>query len=178
MMDSFATDILFKVFLFSCLLPLFNVFLLYRLKLISSIQLEDRDERLLPFVITTLFYAVLAYHFKESLDLPSQVSVNRAVPLLWISIAMGVCIATLITYVYKISMHAVSIGGLLGFLIAFSVYTELSLIYQTSIALVLSGLVLSARLALNAHTMGQIVLGIIVGALPAYFAMHVAFNSI
>ena len=80
-------------------------------------------------------------------------------------------ISTIITYFWKISVHAIGISGIIGVLtrIAFSVQS-IELLIFLMIGLILSGFVMSARLSLNAHTPKQIYMGFLVGFLISFIA--------
>ncbi|MCQ2959209.1 MAG: phosphatase PAP2 family protein [Bacteroidales bacterium] len=83
-------------------------------------------------------------------------------------------IANLITYFWRISLHTIGMGGLLGLLASF--YLEEPLFYTFAIELIpffiiLSGLVGTSRLYLKAHTPLQIYAGYAVGFFTIFLGM-------
>jgi len=80
------------------LLPGISIFLLYKTKLISSLELESRNERFLPFLITLFFYGITYWFLKEAV-LPDLVYVAITGSILAL---IG---ALLISLFFKISIH-------------------------------------------------------------------------
>jgi membrane-associated phospholipid phosphatase len=87
---------------------------------------------------------------------------------------VSVCIGlvTLITLFWKISAHAVGTGGLLGFLfgIVYS-FAATELLYPTLVCVLATGLLLSARLYLNAHTPVEVGAGFLLGLTVCFTAV-------
>jgi len=80
----------------------------------------------------------------------------------------GVCLITSYILLYlnqKISLHTAAIGGLIGFLIYYSYQFEINLIVLFIILFVLSGIIASARLKLNAHILSEVFWGFFLGIL-------------
>ena len=136
------------IFSFSFLLPVVNIFLLYKLKRINSIRLEDQSERTFPYIMTSCFYFGLFYLF---LEIP--------IPIIKIFIfgaGLSILFTALINLRYKISAHMVGIGGLLASLILISYTMQYNAITIVASLFILSGLIVSCRLYLNAHLPKQI----------------------
>lgn len=70
----------------------------------------------------------------------------------------------LITNFWKISLHAIGIGGFVGFMVGLNQYSHLAN-FEIVLPMLffLSALVLSARLKLNAHSLGQVYAGFVLG---------------
>ena len=59
--------LMLRVFITSFILPAFAIFLMYRLKLISSLTMNDKQQRIGPFIATGVFYLwVFISVFKDS----------------------------------------------------------------------------------------------------------------
>lgn len=146
------------IFFSTCLVPCISILMLYKSKLISSLRIEDRKERIIPFVFTTVFFGIITYMIFTKTDLSPSISSLMA------GITLIMCLLTIITLFYKVSVHACAISSLLGFLFAIQYkYPSLDLFYPILIFIVLVGLVLSARLKLKAHTPDQLIVGTLVG---------------
>ncbi|MDQ4141322.1 MAG: hypothetical protein M3142_12475, partial [Bacteroidota bacterium] len=79
-------------------------------------------------------------------------------------ITLAVFFTFAISYFWKISAHSVGMGGALGFIILLHTWQpEERTLYLVSGTILLSGIVLSARLALNAHTPSQVYTGFLLG---------------
>jgi hypothetical protein len=146
------------IFFSTCIVPAISVFMLYKSKLISSLHIADRKERILPFTFITLFFVIITYMMSRKMGVVSVIS----------SLMMGItsimCLLTLITLFYKVSMHACGISSVLGFLVGLQYQSSsLDLMYPVLVFIILVGLVLSARLKLKAHTLDQLVVGTLLG---------------
>ncbi len=87
-----------------------------------------------------------------------------------------VVISTLITFFYKISVHSLAACGMIGILLPLNKAIENNaLLWPTSIALVIAGLIMSARLYLNAHTFNEVVVGALTGFSIGFAGMLMMF---
>jgi hypothetical protein len=71
---------------------------------------------------------------------------------------------------FKISMHTVAVGGALMFFLLFSFNDDYGSGLYPSLALLVTGLVCTARLLTGAHTPFQIGSGLFIGLLAQYIA--------
>ncbi len=148
--------IILIVFVNTGLAPLLTIFFLSRSKIISGISLHIRKERLIPNLVSVLFYLFTLYLF-----------IQAKLPSLIIHFMAGAAVLTfsgfIVTLFWKISIHMLSIGGMIGFLISLSLLLqkEIPLIIVTGI--VLAGALGSARIVLKAHTPAQVYTGFITG---------------
>lgn len=112
----------------------------------------------MPFLFVSIFYGITTYMFIY------QVRVNSTVATMFIATTVLILILTLITTQYKISIHTAGVSGVVGFLIAFGIkYPGSQTLYPLLAMIIVSGLTMSARLQLNAHTPKEILAGAIVG---------------
>ncbi|MGR3808913.1 hypothetical protein [Jiulongibacter sp. NS-SX5] len=150
--------LLFFVLLYTFIFPAVMIFWLYKRGRIQSITLDEPKERRIPYLITAISSGFLAYFFaqKSSMLYPSALLIGM--------IVLVIVIVTLINFRWKISAHAAGIGGVLGAFFMLKVrYDESLLTYPFYAALIIAGLVLSARLKLNAHSPLQLIAGLATG---------------
>ena len=84
--------------------------------------------------------------------------------------------STLITFFYKVSVHSIGICGLLGMLLPLNRTSEdHMLFYPTLGVLIVAGIVMSARLQLNGHTLREVLIGGVVGFSVSLLAMAYFF---
>lgn len=146
------------IFLGTFVVPAFFLLTLRYTGFIRTLSMERKEERLIPFLFTTVFYTILAY-----LILQKALSDFHVVILMG-GVALSMCLVTLVTLVHKISVHSVGISGILGFIFGFQVVnSSLELLLPTAILFVLTGIVMSSRLYLAAHTPNQVWSGFLVG---------------
>ncbi len=86
------------------------------------------------------------------------------VSLIITGIAFSIAAVAVISLYWKISAHAVGISGMLGALIGIAIkYGNTELFFPILIIVLVMGLLISARLHLNAHTPLQVIAGSILG---------------
>jgi len=81
--------------------------------------------------------------------------------MLGASLTVAACL--IISYWWKISIHLVGIGGLIGFLIAFSLRLYTDVLLSLIIAILIAGMLASARLYSKAHKPLQVYSGFLLG---------------
>ncbi|MBS3992085.1 MAG: hypothetical protein KGZ87_00030 [Bacteroidetes bacterium] len=154
--------ILSLIFIGTALLPISFILLLKQFKLVESIQIPSIKERRLPL----LFFLFVAFMATKLL------STYRYLPDLTIMF-IGISFVTLIAYIlitlrFKLSLHAASIGGIIGVVLALSKLYTMNLIILLSILFLLAGLILTSRLQLKAHSTKEVYLGFLIGVLTQY----------
>jgi len=158
--------LLLLVFIATFLIPVLSLLGLRGAGSISRIRMENRKERLMPFSFITVFYFITAYLFRVKLEL------NPLLQVTLISISVIVLTVTVITFFWKISIHAAGAGGLAGFLMALSyLFPEQRIYLPFAGALLISGIILSSRLKLNAHSPMEVYAGFMVGLLISFTSL-------
>ena len=165
-------------------MPVLMVGMLKKLELVNSIELAERQERILPYIITGFFYIVMTVFFIYHPDMPNAFT----------SFVLGTTIALFTAFVInlfsKISAHAVGMGGLVGMVIIsmwqFShgviqlQFTEqlslqINVILILAVVIILAGLVGTARLQLKAHVPQDLYGGYMVGFIAQFIALKFIF---
>lgn len=147
------------------LYPVLIVFLLKGVGFIRSIHLEDAKERIIPLLLTMIFY-FWAYLVFKNIDAPFLLKV------LMLGNFWGIIVLFMVSIFFKISMHTMAAGGMLGLVIVLMMISPINMAIPLFIALFIAGLVGTARLVLNAHKSNEIWLGYVLGILvqlAAYF---------
>lgn len=138
------------------LLPLFIIFLGLRLKVFSSLNFEKKEERYLPLLITGMaFY--LTYYIINIWRIPG------VIPLYVLGTVLTIIFAMLISLVWKISLHTLAIGSVIGMILGIASRLQVNLLPEVIVLLAVSGLVSMARLYLKAHTKAEVYIGFISG---------------
>lgn len=160
--------VLSLIFLTTCLIPVLVILMFRFTKVIKDLQMTDRRDRFFPFVFISVFYVVTTYLFHKQLPLNPLMSVSL------ISITVVVVLTNLITFIWKISAHAAGVVGWLGFIVIFaSVYQgNHTLLMPLITAISLCGIVLWARLYLNAHKPVEVLGGSLVGFVICYCSIY------
>ena len=138
------------------LLPLSLMPFFIHRKIINSWALNERKERNIPLIITALLYGTTSYiifRFPIPLFLKSFIFATAILSVLVI----------LINLFWKISLHSVGAGALVGlvFLLSLKMLTQLD--WYLISAIIIAGLILSSRLRLNHHSPMQVWIGLLTG---------------
>jgi len=150
--------ILMSSVLFTTVLcPFLMIYFLFKVKLVTSLLMEKREERILPLLSTVVFY-YLTYYLLKGISL----SVLFSYFMLGSTLLIIICL--FVNFFFKISLHMAGIGGVTGF------WTGLNLRQGTtheiflSFLFLLCGLLGYARLENGHHTPEETYSGLILGA--------------
>jgi membrane-associated phospholipid phosphatase len=147
------------VFLSTILLPFLFVFILFKLKIISNLTLDKREERLLPQIFSCVCYLIISFF------LISKMGISSSLSLVMIANTLSLFAITIITNFWKISTHASGALGLLSITsILFIKYQSPEFLIPFIVILFLTISVCAARLYLRVHTLKQVLGGCLLGA--------------
>ena len=148
------------IFISTFVFPVLNILFFKLFGSIQSLNMPTREERVIPFLFIAVLYGVITYLFYSKF----RVGLSDSIFKILIIINMLVVASSLITFFYKVSVHSLGIWGLIGILLPFNRMTEnMELLYPTLILIVVAGLVMSARLQLQAHRPREILVGAVSG---------------
>jgi len=136
---------------------------------ISSLEMESRRERIVPFLMITIFYAVVCGMFFY------KVSVNVNFNKMMMIVTAMTAVATIVTFFFKISVHSLAMGGAIGIIMPLNKVADGELLYPVVAMIFLTGVVMSARLYLQAHTVREVGYGAAVGFMVGFFGMVLLF---
>lgn len=148
-------------------LPIIVVGLLRGLGFNSSFQLKTQKERIVPYIASITFFFWSYYVFKHQPETPK--------------VLVGMCrgmflssaVALLLNNYFKISMHGIGIGGLLG-LTAVTIWDGSQFIgTPVLIAFLIAGLTISGRKIASDHNWFEIFAGITIGFLFQLIALWI-----
>ncbi len=148
-----------SVILFSVFFPALSLTLAWRLKLVKSLSLETRNDRLVGFIVTMFFYFWTSYVFRNLPDTPP------AAAHFLLGAFLAVCAGWMCTIFYKVSLHAVAMGGLVAFSILFSRSDPFTSGLYVAVPTLIAGIVCSSRLILGAHNRFEMISGFVIGLL-------------
>lgn len=149
------------IFLNTALIPfLFTAVLRWR-NLISSVQLHTREDRIVPFAFTLVFY-LANYWMLRDIPMPAVIY------SLFLGSSAAAGVALIITFFTKVSIHMIGMGGLTASIYGVAQLYHLPIIGLVMASIIASGLVASARYILESHSLKQIYLGWLIGFLAVY----------
>jgi membrane-associated phospholipid phosphatase len=159
---SLQLTLLGLVFVVSYVIPVLLLIVLKSTGLIENFQVSSIRERRLP-----VLFMVAIFYFLGQVMLKYPTVKDLGFLFYGTSISL-ICIYFLFTFKLKSSLHLVSMGNAIGFFLILANINNLSLMPIVIILLLLSGLLASSRLYLNAHTPKELVLGFFIGVLSQF----------
>lgn len=145
--------------------PLLVVALLKALGFNKSILLNTQKERIVPYIASITFFFWTYYIFRNQPETP------RALVYMCRGMFIAASAALILNNYYKISMHAIGVGGLLGLTVVTVYDGTLSSGLPVVLALIISGLVVTARRIASDHQWFDIISGFIIGFLCQLLAL-------
>lgn len=166
------------------ILPLVAVAIMRGLDMVSSLMLEDRMERIGPYLVVLILYMWMYFNFNG----------RGTVPTAYTAFTLGIVIALSVSFFInvfsKISAHAVGMGGLVGMVLTTMLFFDsqgmklvlgswgtyrISLSFLLLFIIIMAGLVGSSRLKLKAHIPVEIYGGYLVGFISQLVALKYHF---
>lgn len=138
--------------------PLVTVLLLKGLNFISSIKLENRQDRIIPLIACAVWYFWIWWVWHNLNFIPHELT------LLAISSWITVAVAPFLNVIMKVSLHMIAMGVMLTSMFLMALSSDLEFGLFITLALFLTGLVGTARLIDSDHTPAEIYGGLILGA--------------
>jgi hypothetical protein len=158
---------LYIVIIFNTLImPVVISYLMVSRGYIKSFEMQKRQERIVPF-LSNLILLMVAYYMIR------QVVIPPIFYKLLLGAAAAVAIAILINLKWKISIHMIGIGGIVGTLYGMSTFLLVDLRIPILISLMVAGLLGTARLSLASHSPLEIYAGFFVGFFCEYFLLSI-----
>lgn len=155
-------------FISTAVIPGLFIFLLVKNGAAVDIELSNRKERLVPYLIFITSILVCAFFLYKML-----------MPFWLLSMLMGACVALVIALVvnfyWKISAHAIGIGGLLGGIMGVARIHMINPYWAFISVLVIAGLVGTSRIFLKRHTAMQVYAGFSLGFICTFVASIVSY---
>ena len=141
---------------FTIILPILTSVLFKLFGLIDSLYMKTAKERRWPFLLTLIWYYM-------GIQLLTRINVPQSFLLLMIGATSIVGVALVITSRWKISIHMLGIGGVIGAIIGISQRFQFDHSILLIALILFAGLIGYARLKTNSHNYRQVYAGFILG---------------
>ena len=141
---------------FTIILPVLTSVLFKLFGLIDSLYMKTAKERRWPFLLTLIWYYM-------GIQLLTRIYVPQSFLLLMIGATSIVGVALVITSRWKISIHMLGIGGVIGAIIGISQRFQFDHSILLIALILFAGLIGYSRLKTNSHNFRQVYAGFIVG---------------
>ncbi len=154
----------FTCFWWTAFLPAFAIFLLWRLQFINSILLKTQKERIVPYIIVMFFYWWMYYLSRNFTDQPIVLR------FFFMGIFLSTVVGLILNSYLKISLHGMAAGGAVTAIGLFSWYYAIPLWIYLIPAVLLAGLIATARMLVSDHSTREIYMGLLMGAACQWLA--------
>ncbi|MEO6730486.1 MAG: hypothetical protein ABIN01_04670 [Ferruginibacter sp.] len=137
--------------------PAITVLLLKRLGFIDSLFLKTQRDRIIPYIASSTFFFWTQYVLRE------QSYVPRILVAFMFGVFISASAALIANIYYKISMHAIGMGGVVGLFLIIMKQNTMLMTWPLSLCFLLTGLVCTSRLIISDHRPKEIYAGLILG---------------
>ena len=154
--------VMMAVLMFS-FFPVVTVLLLKALDFIQSIYLVSQKDRIIPLVACGVWYFWITYIWWNS----NKINGSFSIPKEAVQLALAVFIASwtglMANIKMKISLHAISMGLMLTFILLLAFSQPLHFGITISLALLIAGLVCTSRFIVSDHSPKEVYGGLALG---------------
>jgi membrane-associated phospholipid phosphatase len=149
-----------RIFMSTALLPAFGIFIMKYLGIVEDFNMDDNQERIGPYIATSIFYLWIFYNIYNNPELPDIFKIFM------LGSTIGLFVAFFINNFSKISAYTVGMGVLLAMGIS-HIFSDTSqnLILALQIIFVLAGLMGTARLILKTEHPSDVYGGYMAGVI-------------
>ena len=152
------TWVMLRVALNMVFFPLVTVALLKGVGFIDSIFLRKQRDRIVPYMAAGIFFFWMYLVFRNQPDVP------RILTSFTFGVFLSSSVALIANIYFKISMHAIGCGGMIGLMMAvLSNNVSSPFTLPLMAAIFITGIVCTSRLIVSDHTQKDIYLGLICG---------------
>ena len=149
-------------------LPLVTMLIARRLGFIDSIFLKTQKDRIIPYIVTGIFYFWVWYVFKNQ-EFP------KIVVAFSLAIFLGSSIGLLLNSYLKVSMHGIAIGLTTCMFLILGLISDDEMGFYISIVFILAGLLATSRLVNEEHKPAELYAGILAGVVAQVIAYIFVF---
>ena len=157
------------VYCFTILMPTLTIFLFRKINGFSPEDLGERKRRFMPFLLTITSY-VFCLVMMHRLNIPRYMTGIILAAL----IMMVICIV--VNLKWKLSEHMAGVGAIVGGLVSFSALFGYNPVWWLCLFILIAGVLGTARIILQHHTLGEVLVGFAVGLICSLLVLHPLSN--
>lgn len=157
------------VYCFTILMPTLTIFLFRKINGFSPEDLGERKRRFMPFLLTITSY-VFCLVMMHRLNIPWYMTGIILAAL----IMMVICIV--VNLKWKLSEHMAGVGAIVGGLVSFSALFGYNPAWWLCLFILIAGVLGTARIILQHHTLGEVLVGFAVGLICSLLVLHPLSN--
>ena len=158
--------VLFQILIITTIVPILFFLLLRSTGNVKSVMVHETSQRIIPLVLQCFLFILLVKR---------TIVINRYPELHFFF--LGGLFSTIIALIYslfkvKASLHMMAISGFAVFVIGLNMHLQLHNPYWPALLVLLTGIVASSRLEMNAHTYKELLIGLIIGIIPQVLFLY------
>ena len=158
------TWIIIRVAYLMVFFPFITVLISKGLGFSKSIFLKTQRERIIPYILTQIFFFWAYLVFRNQPEIP------KILTAFTFGVFLSSSAALLANIRMKISMHAIGMGGLLGIFLVIMSQNTMLMTWPIALALLITGLVCTSRMIVSDHTSKEIYAGLFLGLACQFIA--------
>ncbi len=158
--------VLFQILIITILVPVLFFLLLRSTGHVNSVMVPETSQRKIPLLLQCFLYILLV---KRS------IVITRYPELHFFFLgALFSTILALICSLFKIkaSLHMLAVTGLTVFVIGLNVHLQMQNPYWGAFMILMTGIIASSRLEMEAHTPKELMIGMLIGAFPQLLFLY------
>ena len=157
---SYRLMVLSMAYFFTVLMPLALIRLYRHYQGLTPIELGQRERRMVPYFISILCYFACIW-------LMERIHIYHFIGSILMAALLIQMTCALVNVWWKISTHTAAIGGVAGALVSFAQIFNFNPLWWLCVAVVIAGMLGTARMILRQHTLLQVVVGFVLGLVCA-----------
>ena len=150
--------------------PVVTVLLLKALDFIKSVYLNSQKDRIIPLIACGVWYFWITYIWWNSNKMSDSLFIPKEAVQLSLATFIASWLGLMANIKMKISLHAISAGVMATLFILMAFSQQLNFGVWLSVALLITGLVCTARFIASDHTPQEVYGGLAVGAVAILVA--------
>lgn len=153
------------VYCFTILMPIITIFLFRKINGFARHELSERKKRYMPIFLTIISY-IFCLLMMHKLNIPWYMTGIILASL----VVLVICIT--VNLKWKLSEHMAGMGGIIGGLVSFSALFSYNPVWWLCLFILVAGVLGSARIILQHHTLGEVLSGFAVGLVCSLLVLH------
>jgi hypothetical protein len=158
--------VLFQILIITVLVPILFFMLLRSTGHVKSVMVPETSQRQIPLLLQCFLYILLV---KRSIVIARYPELH----FFFLGALFSTIIALILSFFkIKASLHMMAISGLALFVIGLNIHLKMQNPYWTALLVLLTGIVASSRLEMEAHTNKELIIGLMTGIFPQILFLY------
>lgn len=158
--------VLLQILIITVIVPILFFLLLRSTGNVKSVMIHETSQRRIPLILQCFLFILLV---KRSIVITRYPELHF--------FFLGGLFSTILALIYslfkiKASLHMMAISGFAVFVIGLNIHLQMHNAYWSAFLILMTGIVASSRLEMNAHTNKELLIGLIIGILPQILFLY------